>query len=85
LGSNDENIFLWNAAIGYKFLKNKVAELRLSCFDILNQNQNITRTVTDTYVEDTKTQVLKRYLMMTFTYNIKNFRVQKNKPAADIK
>ena len=85
LGSNDENIFLWNAGIGYKFMKNKVAELRLSCFDILNQNQNITRTVTDTYVEDTKTQVLKRYLMMTFTYNIKNFRVQKNKPAADIK
>jgi len=80
LGSNDENIFLWNVAIGYKFLKNRLAELRLSCNDLLNQNQNITRTVTDTYVEDTRTQVLKRYVMLTFTYNIKNFRVPQNKP-----
>jgi len=72
----DQNIFLWSAGIGYKFLKNRLAEVRLAAFDLLNQNSSITRTITDTYIEDDRTQVLKRYYMLTFTYNLKNFRVK---------
>ena len=74
----DQDIFLWTAGIGYKFGKSKLAELRLAAFDLLNQNTSITRNVTDTYIEDDKTQVLKRYYMLTFTYNLKNFRVKPN-------
>jgi hypothetical protein len=69
----NQNYLLWNAAIGYKFLKNKAAEFRLSIYDILKQNNSITRNITDTYYEDVQTNVLQRYLMLTFTYNIKNF------------
>ncbi len=69
------NFFLWNAAIGYKFMKNRVADIRITSFDLLNQNNSISRTVTGTYIEDTKTQVLKRYFMVVFTYNIRNFKM----------
>ncbi len=64
---------LWNAAIGKKFLKNKVGELKLSVFDLLKQNQSIVRTVDARYIEDAQYQVLQQYFMLTFTYNLKNF------------
>ena len=66
---------LWNAAIGKKFLKNKVGELKLSVFDLLKQNQSIVRTVDARYIEDAQSQVLQQYYLLTFTYNLKNFGV----------
>lgn len=70
----NQEYFLWNAYIGYKFLKNKQLEAKISMFDILNQNRNISRTVTGSYTEDNNTTVLRRYLMFTLTYTIKNFK-----------
>lgn len=64
---------LWNPSIAKQFLKNKAGELRLSVFDLLNQNTSVNRTVTTNYVQDTRTNVLKRYIMLTFTYNLRNF------------
>lgn len=69
----DINFVLWNAGIGYKFFKNRGAELRLSVFDLLDQNKSVTRNVTGSYVENSRTQVLTRYFMVTFTYNFRNF------------
>ena len=74
LGSDfNQNFFLWNAGIAYKFMK-RMAEVKLSVFDLLNQNNNINRTVTETYIEDTRSNVLNRYYMLTFTYNIRKFK-----------
>lgn len=81
VGLNDvsnPSILLWNAGLGYKFLKEKKAELKLSVYDILNKNNSITRNVTTTYVEDVETQVLKRYFMLTFTYTFKSFKAGKS-------
>jgi hypothetical protein len=69
----NQQIWLWNAGIGYKFLKNKTAEVRLIAFDILKQNRSINRTVYETYIEDTNTSVLQQYFMVTMIYNIRNF------------
>ncbi len=65
---------LWNAGLGYKFLKNNAAEVQLRVYDLLNQNNSIGRNVTETYIEDTQTDVLRRYAMLTFTYNLRQFR-----------
>lgn len=67
----NQTFALWNAAIAYKFLKKNAGELRFSCFDMLKQNQSISRTITETYVEDNSTRVLQRYFMLTFTYNLR--------------
>jgi hypothetical protein len=75
--SYNQNYTLWNAAVGYKFLKNKVAEIRLSAFDILNQNTSISRNTTDIYYEDIQTNTIEQYFMLTFTYNLKFFKMKK--------
>jgi Outer membrane protein beta-barrel family len=69
----NQNYWLWNAAIGKKFLKNHAGELKLSVFDLLKQNRSITRTVTESYIEDVQNQVLTQYFMLTFSYKLKNF------------
>lgn len=70
----NQNIFLWNASLGYKFLKSKSLELKAGVNDILNQNSGVSRTVTETYIEDTRTQILKRYFMLTLTYTFRNIQ-----------
>ncbi|MBC7382177.1 MAG: outer membrane beta-barrel protein [Bacteroidia bacterium] len=69
----NQNFLLWNASIAYKFFKSKAAEFRFSVFDILKQNNSISRTVTETYIEDSKSNILQRYFMLTFTYNLRKF------------
>lgn len=75
----NQNYFLWNAAIGCKFLKDNKAELRLSIFDIMKQNNSISRNTTEIYYEDVRTNVLQQYAMLTFTYNIKYYNDTKAK------
>jgi hypothetical protein len=69
-----QNFYQWNAYLGYKLLKNNALEARLTAFDILNQNKSISRTVTETYIESSVTQVLKQYFMLQLTYTIRNFK-----------
>ncbi|MEO7263898.1 MAG: TonB-dependent receptor [Ferruginibacter sp.] len=69
----NQSYWLWNAAIGKKFLKNQAGELKLSVFDLLKQNRSINRTVTESYIEDVQNQVLTQYFMLTFSYKLKNF------------
>lgn len=76
LGSGfNQNFTLWNAGFGYKFLKKQAAELRINVFDLLKQNNSIARNVSTAYIEDARSQVLTRYFMLTFTYNLRNFRL----------
>jgi hypothetical protein len=69
----DQNFWLWNVAVGKKFMKDQKGELKLSVFDLLKQNRSITRTVDANYIEDVQSQVLRQYFMLTFTYKLKNF------------
>ena len=76
-GGLNQRFWLWNAAIGKKFLKNKAGELKLSVFDLLKQNQSIVRTVSENSITDSQTQVLQQYFMLSFTYSLKNFGIAK--------
>ncbi|HMG66047.1 MAG TPA: outer membrane beta-barrel protein, partial [Chitinophagaceae bacterium] len=69
----DQNFWLWNISVGKKFLKDQKGEIKMSVFDLLKQNRSITRTVTEVYVEDVQSQVLRQYFMLTLSYKLKNF------------
>ena len=69
----NQSYWLWNVAIGKKFLKDQRGELKASGFDLLKQNKSIVRTVNPTYIEDDQNLVLTQYFMLTFTYKLKSF------------
>ena len=69
-----------NASLAKQLFKSKKGELKLSVFDILNQNVSVTRNASDNYVEDVRTNVVQQFVMLSFTYNI-NRMGGKNMPA----
>lgn len=78
----NQTIPLWNASIAHQLFKKRNGELKFSVNDLLNQNQAIGRNVGDNYIEDTRSLVLKRYFLLTFTYNLsKGQRPQTGMPS----
>lgn len=71
---------IWNISLAKSFLKNKRAELKFSITDLLNQNQGITRSTTQNYIEDSRYNVLQRYYLLTFTYSLHKSGRQTNGP-----
>lgn len=71
----NQQFVLWNMALAKQFFKGKQGEVRMQVFDLLNQNRSLVRNTTDTYVEDVQSQVLRRYLLISFVYNLRKFGV----------
>lgn len=69
-----KNIFRWHAGINYLFLKDQKGQLKLYAFDLLRQNTNAYRSILENFVSDTETKTLTRYFLLTFTYNIRDFK-----------
>ncbi|MEZ0486568.1 TonB-dependent receptor domain-containing protein [Fibrella aquatica] len=73
-GGFNQEFTLWNASFAQRMFKSQNGELRLSVFDLLNQNNSISRTFSETYLEDSRSLVLNRYFMLTFTYTLRQFK-----------
>ncbi len=67
----------WNGAINYLFLKEDKGQLKLSVFDLLNQNISVFRYTTENSIFDSQTSTLQRYFMLSFIYNIRTFKPAK--------
>jgi hypothetical protein len=70
---------LWNAGFTYLFLKADKGQFKLSMFDILNSNNTVNSYSYANIRNDRETNVLKRYLLATFTYNIRKLGSSKAK------
>ena len=66
----------WNAGLGVELWKNK-ATLTLVGYDILNKNNGYRRSVTETFIQDVESKILKQYFMLNFTYKFGSFAGQK--------
>jgi hypothetical protein len=77
-GYNQEAL-LWNAQISYSFLAGKNATIMLKGVDMLNQTNNIMRTVTGNYLEDVEYNTLGSYYMLSFSYRFNTFGSDKPK------
>lgn len=73
LGSGfKNNFFLWNTALSYGFLENTLIA-KVKVYDILNQNQGISRSISATSISDQENTVLKRYAMFSLTWKFDKF------------
>ena len=62
-------IQLWQASISKNFLDNKI-NTKLRVFDILNQNQGVSRTASETNISESVSNSIGQYFMLSCTYNI---------------
>ena len=67
------NSYLLNLSFGAKFFPDNRAELKLSVYDLLNQNTNISRQSTGNYTQEYSTNVIGRYYLLSFVYNLRLF------------
>ncbi|HMK04381.1 MAG TPA: outer membrane beta-barrel family protein [Ferruginibacter sp.] len=63
-------VALWNAAISKQVLKSKKGEIKLSAFDLLNENIGVDRNGNANYIEDVQYKTLQRYFTLGFTYSL---------------
>ncbi|GIZ07722.1 hypothetical protein FUMI01_04490 [Flavobacterium sp. UMI-01] len=75
-GGFKKGFYLWNTSLSYKFYEDKLT-FKVKVYDILNQNQSTSRTITPTAVYDTENTVLKRYVMFSLMYKFQDFAGKK--------
>ena len=68
-----KDFYLWNTSLSYGFFDKKML-LKVKVYDVLNQNQSVTRTLTSTIIRDEENTVLKRYAMFSLTYKMGSFK-----------
>ena len=73
-----KDFYLWNTSLSYSFFDKKMM-LKVKVYDVLNQNQSATRTLSPTSIRDEENTVLKRYAMFSLTYKMGEFRGKKKK------
>ncbi len=71
---------LWNASISKQFLRFNRGELKLTAFDLLNENVNISRSSNNNYIEDSRIRTLQRYFMLSFTYSLSKVGLGQARP-----
>ncbi|AOW08059.1 outer membrane beta-barrel protein [Flavobacterium gilvum] len=74
-GGFKKDFYLWNTSLSYKSKEDQWI-FKFKVYDILNQNQSATRTISATSIVDAQNTVLKRYGMFSITYKFKKFGVK---------
>lgn len=78
------NFYQWNTSLSYSFL-NKSFTAKIKVYDVMNQNQSYSRTISATTIRDDENTILKRYAMFSLTYKIQNFAGMKKMPRPDFR
>ncbi|MBR4712385.1 MAG: TonB-dependent receptor [Paludibacteraceae bacterium] len=64
----DKDAILWNAALTKNFLKNNAGAFKLKVFDILGQQSNLTRRISESSIVETESNTLGNYFIFQFSY-----------------
>ncbi len=71
--AEDQTIALWEASISKYLGKTKRGQLELVAYDMLNQNEGISRSSEINYVEEQRITSLSRFFLIRLTYNLSKF------------
>jgi hypothetical protein len=67
------NPFIINAYVEKQFLKGRNGAIRFHAFDLLNEQTNISRSVSENLINDSRTNRLGQYFMLTLSYRFQKF------------
>lgn len=73
----ENSSILWNLSLGYQFLDDD-AIIKVNVYDLLDQNVDTRRIIGDDFIQDTRSLILTRYAMLSFTYKLNNFGGSQN-------
>ncbi|MET6998169.1 outer membrane beta-barrel family protein [Chitinophaga defluvii] len=76
---------LWNVAFSRQFLRFNRGELKLSIYDLLNENVGISRTSNQNYIEDNRTKNLQRFFLLSFTYSLSKNGLSNDRPGGGMR
>jgi hypothetical protein len=62
---------VWNAILSKSLFANRAGELKLTIFDLLNNNNNFTQVTADNYIETNTTEVVKQVFVLSFLYRFR--------------
>jgi hypothetical protein len=66
-----QNVVMWNTTLGKKFQKDDKGELRFTVTDVLHQDRSVGRSITETYVQDSRDLALGTYMQLVYTYTFR--------------
>lgn len=67
------NPFIINTYIEKQFLKGKNGSIRFQAYDLLNEQTNVSRNVTENLINDSRSNRLGQYFMLTLSYRFQSF------------
>lgn len=71
LADEADDYVIWNASLGWKFLRSRQAEIRIEACDLLNRNQAFSHQVSSSYYDYITSNVLRPYVMLSLTYTFR--------------
>lgn len=66
--------WLWNASVAKQIFKNKAGTIRFKMYDILKERSNISHSYTATQIQETTTNSISNYFMVSFVYRFQIFK-----------
>lgn len=67
------NPFIINTYIEKQFLKGRNGAIRFQAYDLLNEQTNVSRSVTENLINDSRSNRLGQYFMLTLSYRFQSF------------
>lgn len=75
--------YLWNVGLGKKVFRRNNGEFRITAYDLLNQNKNLTHYVRNNAIEDVRTNTIGRYILARFSYRFNSMTNGRSKNKID--
>src|SRR6478736_7871213 len=67
--NTNNNVVVWNAYLGRRFLKNDKGLLKFYVYDILNQNKGYDRDINTNVISERNYETINRYFLVSFVWN----------------
>ena len=79
----DKDAILWNASLTKQFLKQNAGAFKFKIFDILGQQSNLSRKISESSIVETSSNSLGNYFIFQFTYKFNTLGSKASKEDAD--